>query len=1261
MPKLKSITYPDIPVSKHREEVIGALKNHQVVVVVGDTGSGKTTQLPKMALEYVQEITENIAANPPSQAPQKQATLVGCTQPRRIAAASVSKRVSEELQVTLGQEVGYQVRFEDKSSEETRIKFMTDGILLAETQGDPLLKKYAVLIIDEAHERSLNIDFLLGYLNNLLEKRSDIRIIISSATLDAGAFSEFFTTAGKPAPIIEAEGRTFPVETHYFPNDEERELSQHVTSACEWVRQFDADGDILIFLPGEREIRECTEHLEGQRWARTEILPLFARMGLGDQQKVFRTLQGTRRIVLATNVAETSLTIPGIVYVIDSGIARMSRWNPSRQVQRLQIEKISQASARQRKGRCGRVREGVCLRLYSEEDHDERTEYTDPEIKRSSLGGVILRMKSLKLPDISEFPFIDPPSDKLVSEGYRTLREIGALTDDHHMCKTGHQIARIPVDPRLGKMLLESSFRNCLPEMLVIASGLSIMDPKERPQDKQQQADQAHAAWKHADSDFISLLLLWHGLNQHREGRNWKRNQLRKFCKKHFLNFRRVMEWDNLHNELRQISKQALQVKSSDLTNLADSITDWAHDDEIHKSILAGIPRQVGLYDTEKRAYKGAQAREFSIFPGSGLFNRKKKPVWLLAFELVDTTRLWSRRNAIMKPEWVEEIAPHLCRSRYHSAYWNKQQGAVYAKEIVTSGSLTIIDNRSVHFGAISPERSKEVFIREALLADGLKSKPPILKQLAALREEVKSLEHKLRRPDGIWAEELVYLWFHEHLPSHICTAKSFLQWCKKEEKNHQLTISDVIYEQAKDLTTDAYPDSITLADEIYSLYYKTAPGEPDDGLTVGIHIDQLAIFPELFLAYGVLGDLEERVFLLIRSLPKSQRIACNPARERAQAFISSVNHNLYTQPLLEDLAAFLTKQTGVFIEASQFDPSRLPAELMTKIWVCDDQGEELAFGSDLAEIKSRLAGLMTSRFEQASNQEWEISGMKRWDEDTLLELPLNIDMPTGTAFPALRDEGATVGVHVFADELEAKHSHRKGCVRFFLLEHQDQAKYVLKNLPISMEAKMYLPIMGDTGIDLTTLLHWSVEWALCSGHTNQNLPRQAADSSRIFATARGELHESAKKICTTLENIISDYREIDTTLSEWKKDKHLSEVAEDIDEQMRWLLRKNFTDSVDVQTLCDYERWFAGMLDRMKRASSNPLIKDLEKMDSILDLWEAWYGDWIEHPNRPKLIAVGYTMMNLRTMTFSPQIPLRSKISLKIATKHAQDAGLNV
>jgi ATP-dependent helicase HrpA len=1217
MQTVLALKYPDLPVSREREAILKSLHENQLTVVVGDTGSGKTTQLPKMALEYIQE--------------KRMRGRVGCTQPRRLAAASVSKRVAEEMGVSLGQEVGYQVRFQDNTCKSTRVKFMTDGILLAETQGDPELKQYSVLIIDEAHERSLNIDFLLGYLKILLERRPELKVLISSATLDAGGFAEFFNDA----PIIHVEGRTFPVETEYLPRENTEDTSRHVARAIEWISRKDRTGDVLVFLPGEREIRECVDVLDGRGWAGTDILPLFARLGLQDQQKVFSPDGRRRRIVLATNVAETSLTIPGIVYVVDTGVARVSRWSPARQVQRLQIEKTSQASANQRKGRCGRVSEGVCVRLYEEDDFDQRSEFTDPEIRRSSLAGVILRMKSLGLAAIQDFPFLDPPSSKHINEGYRTLREINALDGDHELTKTGAMLGRIPVEPRLGKMLLESRHRGCLDAMLVIVSGLSIMDPRERPAEKAKEADAVHQKWQDVDSDFMSLIHLWVDLHQFKDGRKWKQNQLRKFCRQKFLNFRRVLEWGNLHHELAVLGREAFRWHSHILN------TDEAHSldyDQIHKSLLSGMPRQIGLYEKEKRAYKSGGGLEFAIFPGSGLFGKKKPLEWVIGYEMVDTTRLWARRVAKLDPLWLEEVAPQLCRSRYHSAVWDKKQGAVYAKEIVVCAGLTIIDNRNVHFGKIDPQAARGVFIREGLLAGGMKKNPDALTMIEGFREEIASLEVKLRRRDGIWSEESVVEYFEQQLPADMCTAKQFWRWMTKNPDALDPKVEEFVYGELPD--SSLYPDEIYFDEEVYPVYYRVAPGESDDGVTIGAHIDQLVNFPEWLAEWGVMGQLYERVTILIKSLPKPLRIACNPAAHTAQAFTDEWCYRTPSQSLYSELAVFLCDRTSVRIEPHMFQIDKLSEELRTKIWVCDDDGNELAIGYDASELRDALRDQMTERFEEETGAEYDFQGMRSWDCG---DLPERVETPRGIGYPALVDDGDGVSVKVFTDKRQADASHLAGCVRLFLFRNTDHAKYVSKQMPLSMDAKMYLPLLGGKGVSQSELLRCVVR-----GSFAKSMPRNQSTFETLADNGRGDLFVHAETLCDALASAISNYREVVAWLETNSANPNYEEIVEDIQEQIDWLLRAGFATQAGWQSLLNYKVFFSAILERVNRLKAIPVNKDLEKMDRVLKIYLPWHDHMKNSPTDCGLIEAGYALETLRVALFAPNISMPGAVSEK-------------
>ena len=1224
------IKYPKLPVSLERETIIDSIRKNQVTVVVGDTGSGKTTQLPKMALEYAQEMGAR--------------GRIGCTQPRRLAAASVSKRVAEEMGVSLGQEVGYQVRFQDNTNKSTRVKFMTDGILLAETQGDTELKQYSVLIIDEAHERSLNIDFLLGYLKILLERRKDLKVVISSATLDAGGFAEFFNDA----PIIHVEGRTFPVETEYLPRENTEDVSRHVARAVEWISRKDRMGDVLVFLPGEREIRECVDVLDGRGWGGTDILPLFARLGLQDQQKVFNPDGKRRRIVLATNVAETSLTIPGIVYVVDTGVARVSRWSPARQVQRLQIEKTSQASANQRKGRCGRVSEGVCVRLYEEEDFEERPEFTDPEIRRSSLAGVILRMKSLGLSAIEDFPFLDPPSSKHINEGYRTLREINAIDEENELTKTGRMLGRIPVEPRLGKMLLESQHRGCLDAMLVIVSGLSIMDPRERPAEKAKEADAAHQKWVDVDSDFMSLIHLWVDLHQFKDGRRWKQNQLRKFCKQRFLNFRRVQEWGNLHHELAVLGREAFRWHSHILN------TDEAHSldyDQIHKSLLSGMPRQIGLFEKEKRAYKSGGGLEFAIFPGSGLFGKKKPLEWIIGYEMVDTTRLWARRIAKLDPRWLEEVAPQLCRSRYHSAVWDKKQGAVYAKEIVVCAGLTIIDNRNVHFGKIDPHAARAVFIREGLLGGGMKKKPDALAAIEGFREEVASLEVKLRRRDGIWSEESVVEYFEQQLPSDMCTAKQFWRWMTKNPDALTPQVEDFVYGDLPDASL--YPDELHYGEEAYPIYYRVAPGESDDGVTIGVHIDQLVNYPEWLTEWGVMGQLEERVSILIKSLPKPLRISCNPAAHTAQAFAEEWSYRTPRQSLYSELAEYLCEQKRVRIEANMFQVDKLPEELRTKVWVSDDEGNELAIGYNAGELRDALRDQMAERFEEETGAEFDFPVMRRWDCG---DLPERVETPRGIGYPALVDDGNGVSVKVFTDKREADASHLAGCVRLFLFHNADHAKYISKQMPLSIDAKMYLPLLGGKGISQAELLRCVVR-----GCFAKKSPRDKSTFVTLADNGRGDLYVHAETLCDALASAITSYREAVAWLESNSSNPNFEEIVEDIQEQIDWLLRDGFTAEAGWQSLLNYQIFFSAILDRVHRLKANPVNKDLEKMDRVLKIYLPWQDHIKNRPADRGLIEAGYALETLRVTLFAPNITMPGAVSEKKIKSLLTELGVTV
>ncbi len=1218
------LTYPDLPVSREREQILAALAKNSVIVVVGDTGSGKTTQLPKMAME----------ADQARQASGK----IGCTQPRRIAAAGVAGRVAEELGTELGSVVGYQVRFDDRSSGDTAIKFMTDGILLAETQGDPELRQYSTLIIDEAHERSLNIDFLLGYLKQLLEKRKDLKLIISSATLDAGSFASFFNEA----PVIQVEGRTFPVEEHYLPEEEGEELPEHVGRAVRWLSQVDHEGDVLVFLPGEREIREVHDVLDAMRFPTTDVLPLFARLGLSEQQQVFNPTPGRRRIVLATNVAETSLTIPGIVYVIDSGVARVSRWIPGRGVQRLQIEPISQASAKQRKGRCGRISEGVCIRLYDEEDFDLRAEFTDPEIRRSSLAGVILRMKSLGLSEIYEFPFINPPSKTHISEGFRTLQDIGALNKGRELTRLGRKLSKLPLDPAHARMLIEAESRGCLREMLVIVAGLSVMDPRERPSEKRKEADEAHKRWLDRDSDFTTYLKMWADLSEFRDGRGWKRNQLRKHCKKHFLNFKRVFEWDNLHRDILRFAKRALKWSPD---SLPSDPRGWAETGLIHKCILAGIPRSFGVWDHKDRSYKGPQGKAFAIFPGSGLFNRKKRLDWVLATELVDTTRLWARKVAMMQPEWLEEVAPHLCKSHYYDAVFDPQQGAVYGKERVVCGGFIIIKDRPVHYGRIFPEQAREIFIREALLGEGLKSRPAFLRHLDEMREQVKLMEVKLRKPNQLWCEEGAFEFFDDRLPADVHTAKAFHQWRKalegKDKMALHLTADDVLYQPVDELPLEHFPDEITYADQSYPLYYHHGPGDRDDGVTIGVHIDQLPDFPDLLPDWGVAGQLELRADALIRSLPKDLRKCFHPIQAAANDFADFWRRRQADKPITFEMAEFLSQWGGRAVDPSSFSLDRLAHELVMKIWVCDDAGEELGFGESVAELREKLAPQLSQRFESQAGSEWEMSGHTEWDFG---ELPEEVEIGPQVGYPALIDENETVGLRVYPQAWEAQRSHRQGCIRLAMLSETDHVDYVKKGFPMSTEAKLYLPMLGrDSSSHFSDLMELAVEGAM-----GMPLPRSAEAFELSSKRMREHLYETAERLGDFVEQVALQFRVLAERCDAERDHRYHGPIVEDIEAQIDWLFRPRFLAKCGFAQFLEYPRYFEAMIVRLDRLKSLPYLRDVEKFNQLKPYHEDWLNASTAQGDSGPTDQLGWMLQEWRVSLFAPTLPVPIKVSEK-------------
>ncbi|MDB4274432.1 ATP-dependent RNA helicase HrpA [Akkermansiaceae bacterium] len=1215
------ITYPDLPVSRRREEILEAMRASQVVVVVGETGSGKTTQLPKMAIELAREMGAE--------------GRIGCTQPRRLAATSVARRVAEELKVEVGQEVGWQVRFTEVCSKETKVKFMTDGILLAETQGDRSLKQYNTIIIDEAHERSLNIDFLLGYLKQLVTKRRDLRVVISSATLDAGRFAEFFGNC----PVVQVEGRTFPVEDIFLPPWEGGEsLREHVLRGVDFVTDLDPDGDVLVFLPGEREIRECAEMVQGHGFVNTEAVPVFARLSLQEQEQIFQP-SGKRRIFMATNVAETSLTIPGIVSVVDSGQARVSRFHPDRQVQSLQIEMVSKASARQRRGRCGRVREGICVKLYEEETLEMASEFTDPEIRRSALSGVILRMLSLGLGDVRNFPFLDPPSPKAVREGWKTLEEVGAVeiggrkSDGRGQAQaaqsltdTGWRLAKLPLDPRLGRMLIESEKRGVFEETLIIVSALSAMDVRERPRGKEERADEAQLKFLDERSDFGVFLNLWRGIGEFREGKKIRSNQLRKWCEKNFISYRRVREWLGVNAEIRR----SLRSKGQAEKELATPGDVYA---EVHKSILTGVPRQIGVWDKEKRTYHGVSNLKFAVFPGSGLF-KQKRALWVIGFELVETTRLWARKVAEIDPKWVEEVVPHLCRKKYYSPYWNEQQGAVYGLEDVLLGGLSVVEGRRIFFGRVNPKAAFEVFVREALVEGKMRGKHPVIENLAWVKDEIFSAERKLRRVGYLWNEVSAYDFFFERIPAFVNTTKAFMDLTKIGEEAEKLMVrfSDLIWEEGIEERVRLFPDLVHHGGRDWPVSYVSDLEAEDDGLTFEVGIENLLRFPDHLASWGVAGILAERIELLIRSLPKDWRRECQPVAERVEGFIEFWKDWEPQGSLADAVLEYLRENTGRPIEGIEED--RLPANLRPKIRVRDEKGEVLAFGENVTLIKEELAAELRARREAAANEEWEMTGGEVW---SFGEVPEQAD---GGVFPALVDEGETVGMRAFLDPEEANESHRAGVVRLFLLEHHEHGNYVRKNFPLKMAGRFMLPLLPDGSVE--DFIRVAGEGAL------GKIPRNEFEFADQAASARGEWFGAAQHITEAVESMA----DADGRVREWmernRNDRNLGEVVLQFEEQRAFLLRSGFGWKAGFERMKRYQKYFLGMEERIARIEAQPLIRDEDKQVQFLPLWNAWQEQWHDRPEAVRLWEIGWMLEEWRLQLFAPGVPHTGKVSAK-------------
>ncbi|MDN4501442.1 ATP-dependent RNA helicase HrpA [Alteromonadaceae bacterium BrNp21-10] len=1088
---LPNITYPDLPVTEQKQLIAETIDKHQVVIIAGETGSGKTTQIPKICLELGRGVSG----------------LIGHTQPRRLAARSVANRIAEELNTPLGEKVGFKIRFSDQVSDLSHIKLMTDGILLAEIQQDRFLNQYDTIIIDEAHERSLNIDFILGYLKQLLVKRLDLKLIITSATIDPERFSQHFNDA----PIIEVSGRTFPVEMRYRPLTDSAENEVGAADQIQGIIQAvdelaaESSGDILVFLSGEREIRDTADALSKQQYRHTEVVPLYARLSAAEQNKIFKS-HGGRRIVLATNVAETSLTVPGIKYVIDPGLARISRYSFRSKVQRLPIEPISQASANQRAGRCGRVSAGICIRLYSEEDYLNRDEFTTPEILRTNLASVILQMMALGLGEIDQFPFVQPPDNRQINDGFRLLEEVQAINKQQGQRKLtaiGRQIARLPVDPRYARVVVEGNAQNCLFEAIVIAAGLSIQDPRERPQDKRQAANEQHAEFVDKESDFISLFNLWqHFQAQQKQLTN---SQLRKWCQQKFINFLRMREWQDIVSQLKKaIAELGMGINSQP-----------AEYQQIHQALIAGLLSHIGNKDQD-RQYLGARNAQFMIFPGSPL--SKANPKWVMVAELVETSKLFGRIAAKIQPEWIEPLATHLAKSNYSEPHWSKRQGAVVAFEKVTLYGLPIVAKRQVNYSKIDPVISRELFILEALVNGDCKLALPFLKHNMQQIEEVQALEDKSRRRDVLVDEHVMQQFYEQQIPAEVCNEAEFKKWWKVASKaSPQCLHFDpalLMQHDAKEVTANNYPEQWQQGNIHLPLQYQFSPGSDDDGVSLVIPLPLLNQIQTTGFDWLVPGLRHELVVSLIKGLPKRLRRNFVPAPDYAQACLDDMP--IAEQPLLMALSHKLKRMTGVEVAEDEWQWHEIPAHLRFNFKVVDEKQKLLAQSRDLHTLKHQLSDNVKRSLSAVATPALEQKGLTTWSFDSL---PMEFAEDKGgyhvKAYPALVDEGKSVAIKLFDQPFVAEKAQRTGLRRLIRLNIPSPVKYLQDKLPNKAKLGLYFNPFGQIQALVDDCIDAAIDQLVAEKFTDIRSEKEFKQASDWV---RAELNDRVLQIAQLIE-----------------------------------------------------------------------------------------------------------------------------------------------
>ncbi|WP_336366623.1 ATP-dependent RNA helicase HrpA [Marinobacter sp. C2H3] len=1223
----RPLSFPaGLPVSDRVEDIQAAIEGHQVVIVAGETGSGKTTQIPKLCM--------NLGRGTRG--------LIGHTQPRRIAARSVAARIAEEIGESVGGQIGYQVRFTDQTSERSRVKVMTDGILLAEVQHDRFLDRYDTLIIDEAHERSLNIDFLLGYLQQLLPKRPDLKVIITSATIEVERFSRFFNDA----PVIEVSGRTYPVDIRYRPlagdeDDRDQSWNDGILSALSEIEDHEREqrqppGDVLVFLPGEREIRNLSKVLRHADLRHTEVLPLYSRLSNQEQNRVFQAHKG-RRIVLSTNVAETSLTVPGIRYVIDTGVARISRYSVRSKIQRLPIEPVSQASANQRAGRCGRVAPGLCFRLFDESDFLNRPEYTDPEILRTNLASVILQMTTLGLGDIRQFPFLEAPDGRQVNDGYKLLEELSAVDERRRLTPLGRTMARLPLDPRLARMLVTAAELGSLAEVLVVIAGLSVQDPRERPQDKQQAADQAHAPFNDKESDFATLLNIWNWYEEQRQ--DLSQNQLKKLCQKTFLSWMRMREWRDIHRQLTLICREQKLSFNREPASY----------DPIHKAILAGLLGQVAV-KVEKREYLATRNRKVQLFPGSKV--SRSAPKWIVAAEIVETSRVFARMVAAIEPEWVEPLAGHVVKRHYFEPHWEQKRAQVMGYEKVTLYGLDVVPKRRISYASIDPAECRNLFIRRALVEGDYHTRAPFIARNRELLDSVDDLERKTRRRDLLVDDETLFTFYDERLPADIVSGRHFETWWKglsqDELKHLELTEADVMQRALDDQAGQQYPDYLEWEGVRYPLSYEFEPTSERDGVTLQVPLMALRQIPSRRLEWLVPGLLREKCIALVKGLPKALRRNFVPVPDFVDAALANLQPS--NEPLTAQLGEQLRRMTGVRIDPAAWSEAELPRHLRMNLRVVGDQGKTLGESRDASELQDRLEGRAEAALASAetdSRQGAEVSSHREW---AFGDLPEQVQTERGgmeiTVWPALEDLGDAVRETRCLDRLTAAQTHQRGVARLIIQRFGNTLADLERKLPrFKQSALMFAPV-GQARVLLDDLLLATVMEHFLA----DDVPRTRAAFDACFDHHRGDFIPALEAADRRLHDAMGGYQKVARQLK-GKIPLALANSLADLKFQLSQLVYPGFLVATPSDWLARFGVYFEACLVRLEKMPRE-MGREREFLHTIEPLWRRYVSKRDEQQRQgisdPELVRYRWMLEEFRVSFFAQQLGTAVPVSVQ-------------